>query len=128
MPTLILLEAHLRGQISERNLSCITNFDLSKALERAYMKYTPPSPASLQRLKDELGKSSVKMAELFGLSSGRHWRSYTGDINPRTISAQTLFFGIAQLELDPKTMARVLQRMREAGAEIDLSPEPGETA
>ncbi|MFM0351446.1 response regulator [Paraburkholderia sp. RL17-347-BIC-D] len=85
------------------------------------MKYTPPSPEELQHLKDELGFTSLQMAELFGLSSGRHWRSYTEQNNPRSIGAQTLFFGLSRLELDEATIARVLKRMRQAGAHVDLA-------
>lgn len=84
------------------------------------MKYKQPSPEDLQRLKDKLGLKSHEMAKLFGLSSGRHWRSYTESGNPRKISAQTLFFGLARNALTPEEMARVLDAMREAGATIDL--------
>ena len=87
------------------------------------MKYTPPTPQDLQRLKDDLGLSSVQMAELFGLSSGRHWRSYTGGTDIRSVSAPTLFFAAARLELDEQTIARVLERMRRLGAHIDLAPD-----
>jgi hypothetical protein len=85
------------------------------------MKYEAPSADALQRLKDELGLSSAQMAKLFGLSSGRHWRGYTenGD-KRREISAQTLFFGLARNELDAEAIARVLERMRRAGATIEL--------
>jgi hypothetical protein len=91
------------------------------------MKYEAPSADALQRLKDELGLSSAQMAKLFGLSSGRHWRGYTenGD-KRREISAQTLFFGLARNELDAETIARVLERMRRAGATIELDT-PGES-
>jgi hypothetical protein len=84
------------------------------------MKYKEPTAADLQRLKDELGLSSAQMANLFGLSSGRHWRGYTETNKPRSISAQTLFFGLAQKELDAEAIARVLERMRQAGATIEL--------
>jgi hypothetical protein len=84
------------------------------------MKYTAPSAEDLQRLKDELGLSSAQMAKLFGLSSGRHWRGYTQTGERREISAQTLFFGLAQRELGAEAIARVLERMRQAGATIDL--------
>ncbi len=84
------------------------------------MKYKAPSAEELQRLKDELGLSSAQMAKLFGLSSGRHWRGYTETNKPRSISAQTLFFGLARKELGAEAIARVLERMRQAGATIDL--------
>jgi hypothetical protein len=92
------------------------------------MKYKEPSAEDLQRLKDELGLSSAEMANLFGLSSGRHWRGYTetGE-KRRKISAQTLFFGLARKELDAEAIARVLERMRQAGATIDLSASGGES-
>ena len=88
--------------------------------------YTPPSPEDLQRLKDELGLSSAQMAELFGLSSGRHWRSYTEKNNPRTISAQTLFFGLARIELDGPSVKRVFDRMRQAGAHVEQETDGGQ--
>ena len=84
------------------------------------MKYKPPSAEDLQRLKDELRLPSVKMAELFGLSSGRHWRYYTEKNSDRKISAQTLFFGLARDELSAEAIERILARMRQAGATIDL--------
>jgi hypothetical protein len=84
------------------------------------MKYTPPSAEELQRLKDVLGLKSHEMAEKFGLSSGRHWRYYTEKNSNRKISAQTLFFGLARLELDAEVIDRILERMRQAGATIDL--------
>lgn len=89
------------------------------------MKYTAPSAEELQRLKDELGLSSAQMAKLFGLSSGRHWRGYTETGATRQISAQTLFFGLARDELDAAAIDRVLERMRRAGATIELDT-PGE--
>lgn len=85
------------------------------------MKYTPPSPEDLQRLKDELKLSSASMAELFGLSGGRHWRLYTGGQDIRSVSMQTLFYAMAQLELDRASIARILDRMRRAGAIIDTN-------
>lgn len=91
------------------------------------MLYQPPSPEDLARLKEELKLSSAEMAKLFGLSGGRHWRKYTGGPEPQSISPLPLFFAMAQLELDPATLERVLQRMRRAGAKIDLNvdcPEP----
>jgi hypothetical protein len=84
------------------------------------MKYTPPTPENLQRLKDELGFSSAQMAELFGLSSGRHWRSYTGGADIRSVSASTLFFALARLKLSPEAIEQVLDAMRELGATIEL--------
>lgn len=82
------------------------------------MLYAPPSPEALMKLKAELGLSSAKMAQLFGVADGRQWRKYTG--GDREISPQILFFAMARLELDDATLQRVLDRMRQAGAIIDL--------
>ncbi|SDR37781.1 hypothetical protein SAMN05443245_5265 [Paraburkholderia fungorum] len=91
------------------------------ALDHFDMKYKAPSAEELQRLKDELGLSSAQMAKLFGLSSGRHWRGYTeAGEKRRDIGAQTLFFGLARIELGAEAIDRVLERMRQAGATIDL--------
>lgn len=84
--------------------------------------YSPPSPTSLAKLKAELNLSSAKMAELFGSEESRTWRKYAG--GERTVSAQTLFFAMALLELTPAELDRVLNRMRLAGAQIELSGSP----
>ncbi|KWR88754.1 hypothetical protein [Cupriavidus sp. IDO] len=86
------------------------------------MKYTPPKPQDLERLKQELKLSSAAMADLFGVQGGRQWRKYTGGETPREISPHILFFAMARLELDDTTIKRVLDRMRRAGASIDLAP------
>lgn len=80
--------------------------------------YSPPSPESLAKLKAKLNLSSSKMAELFGSEEARTWRKYAG--GERQVSAQALFFAMALLELTPKEINRVLDRMREAGAQIEL--------
>ncbi|ENZ79642.1 MULTISPECIES: hypothetical protein [Ralstonia] len=82
------------------------------------MLYSPPSAEALAKLKSELNLSNSQMAGLFGVSDARQWRKYTGD--ERKLSAQLLFFAMARLELDAETIERVLNRMREAGATIDL--------
>ncbi|MET3229972.1 UNVERIFIED_ORG: hypothetical protein ABIC54_002157 [Burkholderia sp. 1263] len=76
----------------------------------------------MERLKRELGKSSTEMAELFGVSSGRQWRKYmAADANnSRDMGMHMLFFAMARLELDPETLNRILDRMRAAGATIEL--------
>jgi hypothetical protein len=96
------------------------------ALDQIAMLYQPPAPEDLARLKEELNLSSAQMATLFGLSGGRHWRKYTGGAEPQGISPQTLFFAMAQLELDAETIERVLRRMRRVGATVDLSAPDGE--
>lgn len=85
------------------------------------MRYTPPTPQDLERLKQELKLSSAQMADLFGVQGGRQWRKYTGGETPREISPHILFFAMARLELDVEAIERVLERMRAAGAEIDLA-------
>ncbi|MCG5073045.1 XRE family transcriptional regulator [Paraburkholderia tagetis] len=85
--------------------------------------YTPPSPEDMERLKQELGKSSTEMAELFGVTTGRQWRKYmsTDSSNTRDMGMHMLFFAMARLELDSPTLERILDRMRAAGATIDLN-------
>jgi transcriptional regulator with XRE-family HTH domain len=83
------------------------------------MLYAPPSPEALKALKAELGLSSAQMAQLFGVADGRQWRKYTG--GDREISPQILFFAMARLELDEAVIERILDRMRRAGATIDLA-------
>lgn len=87
------------------------------------MNYEPPAPEDLERLKNELGKSSGEMAELFGLASGRQWRRYlsTDASNKRDMGMHMLFFAIARLVLKPEDFERVLTRMRKVGASVDLS-------
>ncbi|WP_313955673.1 XRE family transcriptional regulator [Paraburkholderia sp. BCC1884] len=65
--------------------------------------------------------SSTEMAELFGVSTGRQWRKYTSSTEQRDMGMHMLFFAIAQLELDPETMERVLARMRAIGATIEIN-------
>lgn len=86
------------------------------------MHYEAPTPERLEELKAILGKSSGEMAELFGLANGRQWRRYlsTDQNNQREMGAHMLFFAMARLELDRETLDRILDRMRRAGAVIDL--------
>jgi hypothetical protein len=88
------------------------------------INYIPPTPEDMERLKQELGKSSTSMAELFGVSSGRQWRKYmAADANnQRDMGLHMLFFAMARLELDAETIERVLNRMRSAGATIEIDP------
>ncbi|WP_321866646.1 XRE family transcriptional regulator [Paraburkholderia tropica] len=86
------------------------------------IKYTPPSPDDLSALKTSLGKTGKQMAELAWLAGDQHWRKYTNP-NPETgrqMSAQMLFTMAALLELDEATVNRILARMREIGATIEL--------
>ena len=87
------------------------------------MHFTPPTPEDLERLKQELGYSSTQMAELFGVSNGRQWRKYTSNTDRRDMGLHMLFFAMARLELDAETIERVLDRMRHAGASVNLDPD-----
>ncbi|WP_322746547.1 hypothetical protein [Burkholderia vietnamiensis] len=86
------------------------------------MEYTPPKAQDLQRLKDELGRTGEQMAELFGVAGGQQWRKYTGGAAPRELSPHILFFGAARLALTDSEFERVLGKMRQIGAEIDVKP------
>ncbi|MGF6549286.1 hypothetical protein [Paraburkholderia youngii] len=84
------------------------------------MKYISPKASDFQDLKNRLDKTGEQMAELFGVAGGQQWRKYTGGMEPREMSPQILFFGAAKLALTPDELERVLAKMREIGAEIDL--------
>ncbi|HDR9274886.1 TPA: XRE family transcriptional regulator [Burkholderia vietnamiensis] len=88
-------------------------------------QYSPPSPEDLERIKEQLGKSSGDMADLFGLANGRQWRRYLSidPNNRREMGMHMLFFAMARLELDAATIERILNRMRAAGATIELDSE-----
>lgn len=94
------------------------------------MKYTPPTPDDLDRLKEELGYSSSQMADLFGVATGRQFRRYTSKsedtMNKRDMGMHMLFFAMARLQLSPEEIEVIVKRMRAAGATVDLSAEGGE--
>ncbi|MBP0629944.1 MULTISPECIES: XRE family transcriptional regulator [unclassified Cupriavidus] len=90
------------------------------------MRYTPPKPEDLQRLKNELDRTGEQMAELFGVAGGQQWRKYTGGAQPREMAPQMLFFGAARLALSEDEMQRVLARMRDIGADVELDAGPGD--
>ncbi len=85
------------------------------------LHYKAPTTQQLRDLKDALGFTGDQMAAIFGLAGNNQWRKYTGGEQPREMSPQMLFFAMARLELDEKTINRVLDQMRQAGATIDLS-------
>lgn len=85
------------------------------------MEYTPPSPADLQTLKNQLGYTGKQMAALACVGE-QHWRKYTGGATPRSIEYANLFHMAAQLALDPDEIERVLSKMREIGAKIEADP------
>jgi hypothetical protein len=88
------------------------------------MHYEPPNSEQIEALKKELGMDGNQMADLFGVADRRAFRRYTAkdakDKNKRQISAYMLFFAMARLELSAEAIDRILARMRQAGATIDL--------
>jgi hypothetical protein len=88
------------------------------------MHYEPPSAEQIESLKKSLGMDGSQIADLFGVADRRAFRRYTSrspiDRNRREISAYMLFFAMARLELDAETIERIMNRMREVGAIIDL--------
>ncbi|MFM0435104.1 MULTISPECIES: hypothetical protein [Paraburkholderia] len=84
------------------------------------MKYSSPKASDFQDLKNRLDRTGEQMAELFGVAGGQQWRKYTGGVDPREMSPQILFFGAARLALEPAELDKVLEKMREIGAEIEL--------
>lgn len=85
------------------------------------MRYTPPTTAQLAELKATLDMTGKQMADLFGLAGDHQWRKYTGGQQPREVSPQMLFFAAARLELDEAAIEKILDRMRQMGAAIDLA-------
>lgn len=88
------------------------------------MHYEPPSAEQVEQLKKSLEMDGKEIADLFGISDRRAFRRYTArdakDKNKRQISAYMLFFAMARLELSAEAIERILARMRQAGATIDL--------
>jgi hypothetical protein len=84
------------------------------------MKYNAPKPEDFRRLKDTLEQTGEQMADLFGVAGGQQWRKYTGGEKPREMAPQMLFFGAAKLALKPDELDRVLAKMREIGADIEM--------
>lgn len=88
------------------------------------MRYTPPSTEDLAALKADLNKTGDQMADLFGLAGSHQWRKYTGGQSPREMSAQMAFFAAARLVLSAEEIDRIVDRMREFGAEIEIENAP----
>ena len=95
------------------------------------MHYEPPTPEQIEALKKTLGMDGNQMADLFGIADRRAFRRYTArngkDENKRQISAYMLFFAMARIELSDEAIERILARMRQAGATIDLSASAGDS-
>ncbi|SMG25663.1 hypothetical protein [Paraburkholderia susongensis] len=84
------------------------------------MRYSAPSPEDFQRLKDDRRKTGNEMAGLFGVVSGQQWCKYTGGVQRREMAPQILFLGAARLALTQEEFERVVSKMRELGADIEL--------
>lgn len=82
--------------------------------------YTPPTPAELARLKDDLGYTSNQMAQLAGLAQGGQWRKYTGTLTPRPIGQHMHFYLAALLTLSPDQIEAIFSCMRKHGAELEV--------
>ncbi|AHE73392.1 hypothetical protein M942_22510 [Enterobacter ludwigii] len=80
--------------------------------------YTPPAPEDLAQLKEVLGLTGNQMADLAGLAGSNHWRKYTGGESPRVMGMHMLFYMAAQLALSKEELVKVLDKMRDMGAEI----------
>ena len=87
-------------------------------------QYVPPTPAELASLKDTLGLTSHDMAALAGLAQGGQWRKYTGGKEPRELGKLMHFYMAALLSLDDAELARVFDKMREQGAQVETVPGP----
>ncbi|MFD2755657.1 hypothetical protein [Comamonas terrae] len=83
------------------------------------IKYVPPTPEDLNRLKAQLGYSGEQMAELASVSGGQQWRKYTGGATPRDLGMHILFFMAARLVLPPEQLQAIADKMAEIGAEVD---------
>ncbi|SRR5258708_5689640 len=92
------------------------------------MRYESLSTEDLARLKAKLGYTGSQMADLFGVSSDKQFRKYTGGKKPRAVSLHMLFFAMAHRVLKQKDIEAVYDAMRETGAVVDPAgvpdPEP----
>lgn len=85
---------------------------------RLINEYTPPTPEDLEKLKTDLGYTGAQMADLAGVASNSQWRKYTGGAEPRAMSPHILFFMAAQLTLTDAETQRVIDKMKDIGANI----------
>lgn len=86
--------------------------------------YAPPSVEDLLRLKSDLGFTSPQMADLSGLAQGGQWRKYTGGEKPRSMGMQMHFYMAALLTLTDDELSRVISKMADQGATVELGPLP----
>jgi hypothetical protein len=92
------------------------------------MIYHPPTVAQLKLWKEKLGFSGSQMSRILGLKSARRWREYADENKQQGIPPSNLFMAAAMVTLTPPQIAKVLDVMREVGAEIDLDADPTNTA
>lgn len=86
---------------------------------RLINEYSPPSTDDLTRLKDGLGYTGNQMADLAGVASNSQWRKYTGGESPRALSPHILFYMAAQLALDEGDLKKIMDKMKEIGADFE---------
>ncbi|AYJ74295.1 hypothetical protein phiE131_029 [Burkholderia phage phiE131] len=83
------------------------------------IKYTPPTPEDLRKLKEQLGYSGRQMADLFGLASSQQWHKYCGGHDPRLMSLPMLFLAGAMLNTEAK-VNEIFDWCRSIGARIEF--------
>lgn len=88
-------------------------------MKRLISNYSAPTTEDLNKLKDSLGFTGNQMADLAGVASNSQWRKYTGGESPRTMSPHILFYMAAQLALTDSDLEKILEKMKEIGAEIN---------
>lgn len=85
---------------------------------RLITKYSPPTPESLEKLKNGLGYTGTQMADLAGVASNSQWRKYTCGAEPRAMSQHILFYICSQLVLSEDELNLIVKKMREIGAKL----------
>lgn len=86
--------------------------------------YTPPSADALASLKHTLGYTSQQMADITGLAQGGQWRKYTGGATPRSMGMHMHFYMAALLTLPEAEVTRIVELMREQGADVATGEVP----
>ncbi|WP_269935802.1 XRE family transcriptional regulator [Serratia liquefaciens] len=86
---------------------------------RLITKYNPPTPESLEKLKNGLGYTGTQMADLAGVASNSQWRKYTCGVAPRAMSQHILFYIASQLVLSENELNLIVEKMKFLSAEIE---------
>ena len=82
--------------------------------------YTAPTIDDLAHLKEQLGLTGAQMADLAALGGSHQWRKYTGGQSPREMNVHMLFFIAAQLTLTDAQLHKVVDKMRDIGADVQI--------